>query len=141
MIENADEIFEVIGRCFGCHHSCLFALLFVFVYFEQVPPEVQVVADRYFKKLTKRRDKMSASMASGDFVDGMAKESAAESEDGDGELVIDVYSTSCKRQCVDNYHETGREQAMDEVAKLYELVKSMPDGPQKTHFMKRVRPL
>lgn len=79
---------------------------------------------------------MSASASSlGESVDGGVRE---DDDDDDGELVIDVYSTSCKRQCVENYHTSGRDQAMDEVAMLYEVVKNMPEGPQKAHFMKRV---
>lgn len=60
-----------------------------------------------------------------------------EEEDSSGPA-LDLYTTSCKRECVENYHDVGKERAMDEVAKLYEIVKNMPDGPQKTHFMKRV---
>ncbi len=98
-----------------------------------------MVADRYFKKLTKKRDRISASMSSRDSIDGIvAKTDNKDREEEEEELVIDVYSTSCKRQCVDNFHDAGKERAMDEVAKLFALVKNMPDGPQKAHFMKKV---
>lgn len=108
-------------------------LLLLFEY--QVPSEVQVVADRYCKKRSRRGEKKSASAYSVvDAVDGGVQEG----EEEDGDLVIDVYSTSCKRQCLTNYHENGKNQAMDEVAKLYEIVKNMPEGPQKVQFMKRV---
>lgn len=59
-------------------------------------------------------------------------------EEEEEDVTIDIYSTCCKRECVEAFHESGKEKAMDEVAKLYELVKNMPDGPQKAHFMKRV---
>lgn len=59
-------------------------------------------------------------------------------EEVEEDVALDVYSTCCKRECVETFHDTGKETAMDEVAKLYELVKNMPEGPQKAHFMKRV---
>lgn len=97
----------------------------------QVPPEVHVVAERYCRKRSKRkRLKMSSYNSS----IGEWEEDEEEEED----VTLDLYSTCCKRECVEAYHETGKENAMDEVAKLYELVKDMPDGPQKAHFMKRV---
>lgn len=58
--------------------------------------------------------------------------------EGEEDVVIDVYASSCKRERVETFHESGKERAMDEVAKLYEMVKNMPEGPQKAHFMKRV---
>ena len=66
-------------------------------------------------------------------------EEDADEEEEEEEVTLDLYSTCCKRECVETFHDTGKENAMDEVAKLYELVKNMPDGPQKAHFMKRVR--
>jgi hypothetical protein len=100
-----------------------------------VPPEVHVVAERYCRKRSrKNRLKMSSYNSS----IGEWEEDAGEEEEEE-EVVLDLYSTCCKRQCVETFHETGQENAMDEVAKLYELVKNMPDGPQKAHFMKRVR--
>lgn len=97
----------------------------------QVPSEVQVVAERYCRKRSRRNQLKKSRSSSSIGEDGEDRV-----EDGN-DLPIDLYSTSCKRECVDNFHETGKDRAMDEVAKLYELVKNMPDGPQKTHFMKR----
>ena len=74
-------------------------------------------------------------MSSSTSTIGEEEEEEGEEEE---ELVLDLVSTSCKRECVETFHETGKQTAMDEVAKLYELVKNMPDGPQKAHFMKRV---
>ena len=85
-----------------------------------------MVAERYCKKKLRRKLKNSSSMPS-----------IARSID-DEDLPIDLYSTSCKRQCVETFHESGQECAMEEVAKLYKIVQDMPDGPQKTHFLKRV---
>lgn len=101
----------------------------------QVPPEVQVVAERYSRKRSKKNHlKMSSYNSS----IGEWEEEPEEEEEGMEDVALDLYSTSCKRECVETFHETGKEKAMDEVAKLYELVKNMPDGPQKAHFMKRV---
>lgn len=88
-----------------------------------------MVAERYIRKRSRR--KQHAKELSEDKAGG-------EGEEEEEDLPIDLYSTSCKRECVETFHESGKERAMDEVAKLYELVMSMPDGPQKTHFMKRV---
>lgn len=89
-----------------------------------------MVAERYCKKKRLRNANKSTSSGSLDLD--------TEEEEMAKDVVLDVYSTSCKRQCVETFHEDGKERAMDEVAKLYELVKNMPDGPQKAHFMKRV---
>lgn len=95
----------------------------------QVPPEVQVVAERYCRKRS-RKDRTKKLSSVG--------EDEGEGEEDEESLPIDLYTTSCKRARVETFHDAGKENAMDEVAKLYELVKNMPDGPQKTHFMKRV---
>ena len=99
-----------------------------------------MVADRYLKKLTKKRERMSASMSSRDSMEGIIAKGSSSDDQGaeDDDLVIDQYSTSCKRQCVEDFHENGKEQATDELAKLYEFVKNMPEGPQKNHFLKKV---
>ena len=47
-------------------------------------------------------------------------------------------STSCQQESSANFHTTGQERAANELAALYEAVKNMPDGPQKTHFLKKV---
>jgi len=133
MIENAEEIFEV----YPPPPLPLNLMIPVLIPLAQVPAEVQVVADRYLKKLNRKRDRMSASVSSRDSIDGIVGSSEVhrlEEED----LVIDQYSTSCKRQCAEGFHESGKEQATDELAKLYEFVKNMPDGPQKNHFLKKV---
>ena len=97
----------------------------------QVPPEVQVVAERYCRKRSKKHHTKKLSGVGEEERDG-------EGEGEEESLPIDLYTTSCKRACVETFHESGKERAMDEVAKLYEMVKNMPDGPQKNHFMKRV---
>ena len=135
MIENSDEIFEVFVLILCSSIAVVSTLLHMFFEY-QVPSEVQVVADRYCKKMAKRKEKMSASASSlGDSLDGKVRKGEDEE---DGEIVIDVYSTSCKRQCSKNYHEIGKENAMVEVADLYEIVKNMPEGHQKAYFMKKV---
>lgn len=106
------------------------------VFLPQVPPEVQVVAERYCRKRSRKHQTRNYPGE-----DRQKEEEKEEVDDyvGDEEgLAIDLYTTSCKRECLETFHETGKERAMDEVAKLYELVKNMPDGPQKAHFMKRV---
>ena len=94
-----------------------------------------MVADRYCKKRSKKREKISNSALS---LVGKVDSEVNKIEEEEEEIVIDAYSTSCKRQCSEKYHENGKDQATDEVAKLYEIVKNMPEGPQKTHFMKKV---
>lgn len=36
------------------------------------------------------------------------------------------------------FHEQGKDNAMAELASLYEYVQKMPDGPQKQMFLKKV---
>lgn len=84
-------------------------LLFVY----QVPAEVQVVAERYCKKRKSCRRT-------------------------DEDIPLEQYSTFCKRSSPEDFHKAGKERAEAEVASLLELVMNMPDGPQKTHFLKRV---
>lgn len=93
-----------------------------------------MVAERYCRKRSKKsHPKMSSTITT---HSSMIQEEEGEGEEGD--VPLDLYATSCKRECVETFHDTGKEKAMDEVAKLYELVRNMPDGPQKAHFMKRV---
>ncbi len=87
------------------------------------------MAERYCKKKSRRNQLIKSG---GGEVGGGLPDEEKES------VPIDVYSTSCKRECVETFHEAGKERAVDEVAQLYELVKNMPEGPQKAHFMKRV---
>ena len=47
-------------------------------------------------------------------------------------------STYCQQESSANFHIAGQERAATELAALYEAVKNMPDGPQKTHFLKKV---
>lgn len=101
----------------------------------QVPSEVQVVAERYCRKRSKKN---SMKMSSYNSSIGEWEEEQEEGEEEAEDVALDLYSTCCKRECVETFHETGKDNAMDEVAKLYELVKNMPGGPQKAHFMKRV---
>ena len=54
------------------------------------------------------------------------------------DIPLELYTTSCKRACPEEFHSAGKERALAEVASLYEYVQKMPDGPQKTHFLKRV---
>ena len=51
---------------------------------------------------------------------------------------MEMYSTFCQRTAVDDFHAEGQQRALAEIASLLEVVQKMPDGPQKTHFMKRV---
>ena len=90
----------------------------------QVPTEVQVVAERYLRR---KRTHAADSVESLDTVDS--------ADDG---VAIDIYSTACKRESSTTFHQTGQDSAATEVAALYEIVQNMPDGPQKTHFLKRV---
>ena len=101
----------------------------------QVPPEVQVVAERYCRKKG-RRNQFNKSSGSAELLEDQVDGVDEKQEEED--VAIDLYSSSCKRECLETFHEDGKGRAMDEVAKLYELVKNMPDGPQKAHFMKRV---
>jgi len=54
------------------------------------------------------------------------------------DVALDMCTTYCKRVCPDNFHAAGKEKALAEISSLYEYVQKMPDGPQKTHFLKRV---
>ena len=100
------------------------------------------MAERYCRKKS-RRNQLNKSSNSSDLIEDQVDSGPGGREgEGQGEeeedVAIDLYTSSCKRECVETFHETGKERAMDEVAKLYEMVKNMPDGPQKVHFMKRV---
>lgn len=88
-----------------------------------MPTEVQVVAERYLKR---KRTRTSDSIDSLDEI---------ESEES---VAIEIYSTACQRESSETFHQSGQEKAATEVAALYEIVRNMPDGPQKTHFLKRV---
>ena len=55
------------------------------------------------------------------------------------DVPVEMYSTCCQRAAdPDDFHASGQARALAEVASLFEMVQKMPDGPQKTHFMKRV---
>ena len=95
----------------------------------QVPVEVQVVAERYSKKRRCNRG------FKGDMDTHVPGPKAGEDDD---DVVMDMYTTCCKRECIEDFHKEGQERAVSEVAQLVELIKNMPDGPQKTHFLKRV---
>ncbi len=84
---------------------------------------MQVVAERY---LQRKRTRTSDSIDSLDAIDG------------DDSVAIDIYSTACQRTDLETFHHKGQDNATTEVDALYEIVKNMPDGPQKTHFLKRV---
>ncbi len=56
----------------------------------------------------------------------------------DEDIPLEMYTTSCKRACPEDFHTQGKDRATAELAALYEVVRKMPDGPQKTHFLKRV---
>ena len=56
----------------------------------------------------------------------------------DDDIVMDMYTTCCKRECIEDFHKAGQERATAEVAQLDEFIHNMPDGPQKAHFLKRV---
>lgn len=47
-------------------------------------------------------------------------------------------NTCCHQESSANFHVAGQERAAAELAALYESIKNMPDGPQKTHFLKKV---
>lgn len=81
------------------------------------------MAERY---LQRKRTRTSDSIDSLDAIDG------------DDSVAIDIYSTACQRTDAETFHQTGQDNAATEVDALYEIVKNMPDGPQKTHFLKRV---
>lgn len=87
---------------------------------------MQVIAERYCIK-KKKECTVSASSESLDSTDSV------------NSIAIDVYSTSCQREAVDSFHQNGQDNATAELASLYEVVQKMPDGPQKSHFLKRVR--
>ena len=97
---------------------------------------MQMVAERYCCRKRSRRNQSKISSGKEESFDELDGEEEEEEEEED--VALDLYSTSCKRECVETFHDQGKERAMDEVAKLYELVKNMPEGPQKAHFMKRV---
>lgn len=77
----------------------------------KVPHEVQVVAERYCKK----------------------RETTQEED-----IALDMCNTYCQQESSVDFHKAGQERAMTEVAALYEAVKNMPDGPQKSLFLKKV---
>lgn len=87
------------------------------------------MAERYCKKRKSRRA-LLGSTESLDTVDS-----------GVDSIAIDMYTTSCQRKSADTFHQNGQDNAVAELASLYEVVQKMPDGPQKTHFLKRVRRL
>lgn len=87
-----------------------------------MPVEVQVVAERYSKK---RR------CISGD-IDTCGLNV------GNSDAVMDMYTTCCKRECIEDFHRAGQERATSEVAQLIEFIQNMPAGPQKTYFLKKV---
>ena len=54
-------------------------------------------------------------------------------------IPVDIYSSACKKTCsMSEFHERGKDNAMAELASLYEYVQKMPDGPQKQMFLKKV---
>ena len=57
---------------------------------------------------------------------------SAETED------LPLYTTYCSRVSEEEFHSVGQDRALAEVAALLETVQKMPDGPQKTHFLKMV---
>ena len=55
------------------------------------------------------------------------------------DIPVDIYTSSCHRmKSGEDFHTAGKDMAAAELAQLYEIVQKMPEGPQKTHFMKRV---
>ncbi len=82
-----------------------------------------MVAERYLKR---KRTRTTESVDSLDTIDE------------DQSVAIDIYSTACQREDSEAFHQTGQDNASAEVDALYEIVRNMPDGPQKTHFLKRV---
>ena len=84
--------------------------------------EVQVVADRYCRK--KR------------CISGVKHDVSSSVVDDD--VAMDMYSTCCKRECVEDFHKSGQDRAAAEIAQLKDFIMKMPDGPQKAHFLKRV---
>ena len=85
------------------------------------------MAEKYCKKIKSRR----AILGSTDSLDTV--------DSGVETIAIDMYTTSCQRESVDTFHQNGQDKAVAELASLYEVVQKMPDGPQKTHFLKKVR--
>ena len=92
----------------------------------QVPVEVQVVAERYCIK--KRRCNITSQQRFKEDVESTNVDDVA----------MDMYTTCCKRECLEEFHKAGQERASAEVAQLMEFIQNMPDGTQKTHFLKRV---
>ena len=84
--------------------------------------EVQVVAERYCRK---KRDILGS--RHGDT-----------GSEVDEDVAMDMYSTCCKRECIEDFHKAGQDRASAEVAQLKDFIMRMPDGPQKAHFLKRV---
>lgn len=90
-----------------------------------MPVEVQVVAERYSKK---RR-----------CISGFNRDIDTHTPNvGNNDVVMDMYTTCCKRECIEDFHRAGQERATSEVAQLIEFIQNMPAGPQKTHFLKKV---
>ena len=54
------------------------------------------------------------------------------------DIALDMCNTYCQQESSVDFHKAGQERAMTEVAALYEAVKNMPDGPQKSLFLKKV---
>ncbi|XP_019862863.1 PREDICTED: rho GTPase-activating protein 19-like [Amphimedon queenslandica] len=78
----------------------------------EIPVEVRLVAEKYMK----RRE--------------ISEDTSA--------IPVDIYSSACKKTCsTSEFHEQGRDNAVAELASLYEYVKKMPDGPQKQMFLKK----
>lgn len=48
-------------------------------------------------------------------------------------------TTYCCQEEGSDFHSKGQEMAAAELASLYEAVKNMPEGSQKTYFMKKVK--
>ena len=50
-----------------------------------------------------------------------------------------MVNTYCQQTSSEDFHSSGQRLAMEEMAKLYSHVQTMPDGHQKTQFLKKVR--
>ena len=95
----------------------------------KVPHEVQVVAERYCKK----RETTHVSHC---IIHVCVILTHPHQEE---DIALDMCSTYCQQQNSVDFHSAGQERATAEVAALYEAIKNMPDGPQKTLFLKKVQ--
>lgn len=101
-----------------------------------MPTEVQVVAERYCRK--KNRTQVGIRRAERDCKALFGFISVLTYFRQNEDIPLDMCTTYCKQVCTDDFHAAGKERALAEISSLYEYVQKMPDGPQKTHFLKRV---